>query len=82
VSLIRYPMKINSRGDLGLTLHDLSWDPWERSDLMATQPEVAARLGAELEAFVTSRVQHREPASAPELSEDAARALKSLGYVE
>ncbi len=44
VSLIRYPMKMNWRGDLDPTLHDLSWDPLERSDLLTIQPEVARRL--------------------------------------
>jgi membrane-anchored protein YejM (alkaline phosphatase superfamily) len=35
VSMIRYPMKINWYSDAAPTLHDLSWDPWERSDLRA-----------------------------------------------
>ena len=82
VSLIRFPMKMNWLGGLPPTLHDLRWDPMERSNLAKTQPEVAKRLLEELEPFVETRVLTHADSAAPAISEDAARALKALGYAE
>ena len=52
VSLIRFPMKLSWREGGRYQLHDLSWDPAERADQLERQPEIAARLRAELDAFV------------------------------
>lgn len=52
VSLIRFPMKLSWREDGSYRLNDLSWDPAERSDQLEYQPEVAARLRAELDGFI------------------------------
>ncbi len=81
VSMTRYPMKITwfEQGDP--VLHDLSWDPAERSDQMKGQPELAASMLAELEAFVEANVRNRERTEAPELSEEGVEALKALGYI-
>jgi hypothetical protein len=82
VSMIRYPMKINWYSDAAPTLHDLSWDPWERSDLMGKELEVEPRLAEELESFVAARVRDRDTSAVRELSDEAAYKLKSLGYAE
>jgi arylsulfatase A-like enzyme len=82
VTLIRYPHKINWFDGSEPTLHDLSWDPWERSDLRSNQPEIAAAMTQELSAFVEQRIKNREVLPGTELSPEAMNALKSLGYVE
>jgi hypothetical protein len=82
VSMIRYPMKMIWFSEGEPVLHDLSWDPDERLDQTENQPELAASMRAELEAFVRRQVTGRERAPAEGLSEEGARALKSLGYVD
>jgi hypothetical protein len=82
VSMIRYPMKITWFERSDPVLHDLSWDAAERSNLMKIQPEVAAALLDELEEFVRVNIREHQPLDHPELSEDALRTLKSLGYIE
>jgi len=82
VSMIRYPMKITWFGENDPVLHDLSWDPAERFDQMELQPERASRLFEELEEFVRLNVVLRDRQEVPELSEEAVRALKSLGYLQ
>ena len=82
VSLIRYPMKITWFDKHEPVLHDLSWDPHEKSNQMKLQPERASVLLEELEAFVRAHVLDREPVRTPDLTEDGIRALKSLGYIE
>ena len=82
ISIIRYPMKVNWASGEVHSLHDLSWDPWERSDLKKVQSDDATRLGGELESFVADRITDRSPGAPSEISPDAARALKALGYVE
>jgi hypothetical protein len=82
VSLIRYPFKIYWAGDRLRSIHDLSWDPWERSDLSRTNPEMAKALGEELAAFVKSNVLNRKAVEPTKVDADTARALKALGYVD
>lgn len=82
VSIIRYPMKVNWANDQFHSLHDLSWDPWERSDLKNIQPADATRLGRDLQSFVAERITDRSPVAPSDLSPEAARALKALGYAD
>jgi len=82
VSLIRYPYKMTWFSDHEPVLHDLSWDPVEQSDQLERQPERAAKLREELDAFVEANVTNRESAGPSELTEEALRTLESLGYVE
>jgi hypothetical protein len=81
VSMIRYPMKITWFSSNDFVLHDLRWDRPERSDQMGRQPEIADRLRSELEDFVRTNVIARDASEGPELSEEAARTLESLGYI-
>ncbi len=82
VSLIRYPVKVNWAGEEILSVHDLSWDLAERSDQPARMNAAAAAAVAELTTFVETRVQNRAAVEATELSEEAQRALRALGYAE
>ena len=82
VSLTRYPMKMNWFDGLEPTLHDLSWDPWERSNVVTNQREVAVKLRRELESFVENRIKNQTPLASPSLSKAAASALEALGYIE
>jgi hypothetical protein len=82
VSMIRYPMKMIVFGDDTSTLHDLSWDPKERFDQSEKQPELAAALRRELDEFVRTNVVERTHEKTPMLSEEGARALESLGYLQ
>ena len=82
VSMIQYPHKMNWAGTRIIGLHDLSWDPGERSDQRRLSPELAARFGEKLERFVTDRVMNRAPREPTTLDADTARALKALGYME
>jgi hypothetical protein len=81
VSMIRYPMKITWFSNNDPVLHDLSWDPAERSNQILHQPDLAASLIQEVEAFVRKNVLEREEPIAPALSEEAAQRLKELGYI-
>ncbi|MBC8188023.1 MAG: sulfatase [Proteobacteria bacterium] len=82
VSMVRYPMKMIVFGDDTSTLHDLSWDPKERFDQSEKQPELAAALRRELDEFVRTNVVERTHEKTPVLSEEGARALESLGYLQ
>jgi hypothetical protein len=82
VTMIRYPYKITWFSNHAPVLHDLRWDLSERSDQMERQPERAAALEQELEAFVATRIIDRPETAVPEPSEEVVRTLKSLGYVE
>ena len=81
-TMIEYPHKMNWAGTGIFGLHDLSWDPGERSDQRRNSPEVAAKLGAALEHFVRENVMNREPIDPTTLDADTARALKALGYID
>jgi hypothetical protein len=80
--MIRYPHKLHWGGGEVQGLFDLSWDPLEKTDQLLRQRESAESLTAELEAFVTENVLNRTTVLPTDLSEEAARALKALGYVE
>jgi hypothetical protein len=82
VSMIRYPMKITWFSESEPVLHDLRWDTAERSNQMERQPELAATLLAEIEAFVRDNVHARDVGHVPELSEAAAGRLEKLGYID
>lgn len=82
VSMIRYPHKLHWGGGGVQGLFDLSWDPLEKTDQLPRQRESVESLVAELEAFVTENVLNRTTVLPTDLSEEAARTLKALGYVE
>jgi len=82
VSMIQYPYKMNWAGTQIIGLHDLSWDPGERSDQRRISPELAARFGETLERFVSDEVMNRAATAPTTLDADTARALKALGYID
>ena len=82
VSMIRFPMKITWFSNHEPVLHDLRWDQAERSDQTKNQPDLAATLRREVEAFVRRNLDGRAREDLPELSEEAARRLRQLGYIE
>ena len=83
VSLLRYPLKAVWYERYPPELYDLSWDPNERSNLAAMQPDVAARLVREAEAFAEGAGLVGEATTGAEsLSEEALDSLRELGYVE
>lgn len=61
-------------------LYDLEADPGELTDLAAELPDLAASLGAELDAWVEEGRRHWVEAEGEELSEEALRALEAIGY--
>jgi hypothetical protein len=82
VSMIRYPMKMTWFEKYAPVLHDLSWDARERFDQMEHQPELATALRSELEAFVREHLLDAPARGVPALSDEEARTLEALGYVE
>lgn len=82
VSLLRYPMKMIWFDGHEPVLYDLSWDPDEKSNQLDRQSELAAAFRSEVEMFVRENLRERPDREVPELSEEAARALESLGYAE
>lgn len=82
VSMIRYPMKVTWVEGQEILLHDLSWDPGERSNQLELQPEVADALVPELQAFVKEHMVGRDQTPSGEISEETLRGLRSLGYVD
>ena len=82
VSLIRFPHKLHWGDGEVQGFFDLSWDPLEKSNQLPRRTEQAAALVEELESFVDRRVLNRAAAEPTDLSEEAVRALKALGYVE
>ena len=82
VSLIRYPLKINWYEGQPPTLHDLSWDPAEQSELMDALPNRAEPLRAEIESFVDRNILQRPRPEVHGISEDARRRLEALGYLD
>ena len=84
VSAIRYPLKVNWAGEGIHSVHDLSWDFAERTNQQGRLGDDARALALaeELTRFVETRVRQRAPVDATELSEEAQRALRALGYAE
>lgn len=83
-TLIRYPYKFHWFERYPPELYDLSWDPNERSDLAALEPDLVARFNVEIEPLVraaglldTAPVESAEPAS-----KEVVETLRKLGYVD
>jgi hypothetical protein len=61
-------------------LYDLSEDPREQHDLIASEPELATRLRAVLEDFMARNEDAIKTGEPPEFSEEELQALRDLGY--
>jgi len=81
VSLLRFPWKLVSFEHHPSQLYDLSWDPRERSDLSAQNPERLAELERELASW-KSGSRLAEPDRPAQLDSETHRALQALGYAE
>lgn len=66
-------------GDRPQELYDLAADPNERQNVIAQQPEIAARMQAKIEERVAALPAMHDGAP---LSEETRAALRALGYVE
>jgi len=78
----RWKLIRSAGAEAGIELYDLARDPGERTDLAAREPELVARLVAELDAM-RARLPDASPAESsvvadPELLEQ----LRNMGYVE
>ena len=86
VAITEYPFKLHWFERYPPQLYDLSWDPDERSDLAAQQPEVVARLTAvALKLAASAGLTGASSGgldAGEEPSQEAIEALKRLGYVE
>jgi arylsulfatase A-like enzyme len=63
-------------------LFDLATDPAERTNVVATRPDEATRLRAELAAWRETAARAATRAEAAAMSEDHKAALRALGYIE
>ena len=63
-------------------LYDLSADPGETRNLAAERPELAAELGARLEAWSGGWRPAPSVEGEPVLDEATRQALRSLGYLD
>lgn len=79
-ALFEGPWKYIQSSDDHHELYDLSRDPGETDNLIASQPEVAARLARQLDQWLVSRRPAAPPAPLEELDEEDLKRLKSLGY--
>ncbi|HIF93907.1 MAG TPA: hypothetical protein EYQ60_12425 [Myxococcales bacterium] len=80
-SLIRYPFKYVWYERYAPSLYDLSWDPNERSDQLKYKSDLAESFAAEMKKRVeASRITEPAPEGS-EMSEEALKRLKELGYV-
>jgi len=76
--------EMDSEDENPIELYDIATDPEERHDLVASQPEQAYRMHAELQRFVeeliaaTKDMSELEPIS---VAPDHLEELKSLGYI-
>jgi len=79
-ALTRFPFKLIRFAHHPPELYDLSWDPGERSDLAKYRPALVAELLSELDAHVEAL--DRKPRIPEATPDEAAEALRKLGYVE
>ena len=80
-SLIRYPFKYVWYERYAPSLYDLSWDPNEKSDQLKYKSDLAESFAAEMKKRVdASRITEPAPEGS-EMSEEALKRLKELGYV-
>lgn len=81
-SLLRYPFKYVWYERYPAKLHDLSWDPAERSDVSRHHPELIQSLESELAPFLESAGLLGHRGDAAEIPESVVETLKALGYAE
>jgi arylsulfatase A-like enzyme len=81
-SIIDYPFKYHWFERYPPELYDLSWDPHERSDLLAVQPELSQRLAARIEGFLDAARIRGAPEPVEGIGREEADALKALGYAD
>lgn len=76
---MEYPLPSGARRRV---LYDLERDPRETTDVSQQHPEVAARLGSELDRWTAEldAVARREPES--QRSDDTLERLRALGYIQ
>jgi arylsulfatase A-like enzyme len=79
-ALTRYPYRYHWFERYPAELYDLSWDPDERSNQLALQPELASKLAAEMQAAVERLAEPEYPTA--EASPEAIELLRALGYVD
>ena len=80
-ALLEGPWKYIQSSDDRHELYDLSRDPGETDNLIASQPGVAARLARQLDQWLASRRPVTSPAPLEEMDEEDLKRLKSLGYI-
>ncbi len=81
-ALFEGPWKYIRSSDERHELYDLSRDPGETVNLVASNPEVASRLARQLEQWLESRRPVTPPAPLVEMDEEDLKRLKSLGYIK
>ena len=82
-ALVRWPYKLTYQvAGAKAALYDLEADPGEGSDLMGDRPEIARRLGAQLQAMVAAAEGQIGSAEAADLDPETLEALRSLGYIQ
>ncbi len=83
LSLIRFPYKLIWFERYPNELYDLSWDPFEHSNLASVEKDVLRRLEEEAERIAAeSGLLSPRSGDAPALDPEAASALRALGYVK
>jgi arylsulfatase A-like enzyme len=82
-TLIEYPYKFHWFEQYAAELYDLSWDPNERSDLAALEPELVARFTTEIAPLVEAAgLTGSASAVAEPASEEVVETLRQLGYID
>jgi arylsulfatase A-like enzyme len=83
LSMVKGPYRLNysSERPERVELYDRSVDPKEQRNISATQPEIAAALRLEAEAFLAEPKTNWEIAPEVELTEMHQAQLRALGYV-
>jgi arylsulfatase A-like enzyme len=83
-TLIQYPYKFHWFESYPPELYDLSWDPNERSDLAALEPELVARFNGDIEPLVAAAglTDAASAEVAEPVSEEVVETLRQLGYID